>query len=74
MYYCHYHCIVQQWGAPQIHVISVIASKIDLGELLKCHPDVHFTVGCLDDRLNANGDLAPGMGDIGDRLFGAHNL
>jgi uracil phosphoribosyltransferase len=50
--------------------MSVIASKSGLSELLKYHPDVHVTVGTIDEELNADGDLVPGLGDAGDRLFG----
>ena len=39
-------------------------------ELLKIHPDVHITLGTLDEELNAEGDVLPGLGDSGDRLFG----
>ena len=59
-----------QWGAPRIHVLSVIASKKGLSELLKYHPDVRVTIGAIDEKLSADGDLIPGLGDAGDRLFG----
>ena len=59
-----------QWGAPQIHVLSVIASKKGLSELLKYHPDLRITIGAIDEKLSADGDLIPGLGDAGDRLFG----
>lgn len=62
--------ILKKWGVPEIHVVSVIASKKGLSELLKYHPDVHVTVGTIDEELNADGDLVPGLGDAGDRLFG----
>ena len=38
-----------QWGVPEIHVLSVIASRRGLAELLKAHPDVHVTLGKIDD-------------------------
>jgi uracil phosphoribosyltransferase len=62
--------IVKKWGVSEIHVICVIASKVGLAELLKYHPDVRVTVGSVDEELNADGDLVPGLGDAGDRLFG----
>lgn len=60
----------QQWGVPKIHVISVIASKQGLTELLNHIPDLHVTLGHIDEDLNADGDVLPGLGDSGDRLFG----
>jgi uracil phosphoribosyltransferase len=61
-----------QWGVPEIHVLSVIASRRGLAELLKAHPDVHVTLGKIDDGLSddGRGDVLPGLGDAGDRLFG----
>lgn len=41
-----------------------------MSELLRYHPDVHVTVGHIDDKLNEDGDVLPGLGDAGDRLFG----
>lgn len=54
----------------EIHVLSVIASRKGLSELIKYHPDVRVTIGHVDEELNDEGDLVPGLGDAGDRLFG----
>jgi uracil phosphoribosyltransferase len=62
--------ILKKWGVPKIHIISVIASKQGLSELFAHHPDVHVTLGHIDEELNADGDVLPGLGDSGDRLFG----
>jgi len=63
-----------QWGVKEIHVLSVLASSKGLSELLKYHPDVHVTVGHIDDKLNDDGDIVPGLGDAGDRLFGTPQI
>ena len=34
------------------------------------HPDVPIYLGCMDERLNENGYILPGLGDAGDRLYG----
>ncbi len=34
------------------------------------HPDVDIYCGALDDHLNENGYIVPGLGDAGDRIFG----
>lgn len=62
--------ILKKWGVSQIHVLAVLASKRGLSELLRHHPDVRVTLGNIDEGLNADGDLVPGLGDAGDRLFG----
>ncbi len=64
----------QQWGVSKIHVVSVIASKQGLTELLHIHPDVHVTLGHVDDELTADGNVMPGLGDAGDRLFGTASV
>lgn len=62
--------ILKKWGVAEIHVLAVIASRQGMLELLKYHPDVHVTIGRIDEELNAEGDVLPGLGDAGDRLFG----
>ena len=34
------------------------------------HPDVDIHVAALDDHLNEQGYIVPGLGDAGDRLWG----
>merc|ERR1712194_106281 len=62
--------ILKKWGVSEIHVLSVIASQQGLTELLRYHPDVHATIGRIDEELNDEGEVMPGLGDAGDRLFG----
>jgi len=62
-----------QWGVPKIHIVTVIASKPGLEALVQAHPDVHVTVGMIDGGLTKDGMVIPGMGDVGDRLFGTGN-
>ena len=59
-----------QWGVPKIHIVCVLASRPGLKALADAHPDVHVTVGVVDDILTDDGLVLPGMGDAGDRLFG----
>ena len=41
-----------------------------LKALHEAHPDVDIYVGALDEKLNENGYIVPGLGDAGDRIFG----
>ena len=36
----------------------------------KAHPDVDIFCAALDERLNENCYIIPGLGDAGDRIFG----
>lgn len=50
-----------------------MASKAGLDLLSSTHPDVEVTVGVVDPTLTECGIVLPGMGDVGDRLFGTGN-
>ena len=43
---------------------------VKLPELQDAHPDIDIYTASLDERLNENGYIVPGLGDAGDRLFG----
>jgi uracil phosphoribosyltransferase len=66
--------ILKKWGVKEIHVVCVVASRKGLEELLRHHPEVRVTVGTVDDELNEEGDVMPGLGDAGDRLFGTPTI
>ena len=53
-----------------ITVVSVIAAPEGLAALHAAHPDAKIYVAMLDERLNDQGYILPGLGDCGDRLFG----
>jgi uracil phosphoribosyltransferase len=61
--------LLKKWGVPKVHVITIIASRSGLKELLRAHPEISVTVGTIDETNDA-GILVPGLGDAGDRLFG----
>lgn len=63
--------ILKKWGVPKIHVVSVVASQTGIDAIIKAHPDIQITVGTIDDSdLTEDGQVIPGIGDAGDRLFG----
>ena len=57
-------------GVRNITVVSVIAAPEGLAALQNAHPDVRIYTAMLDQRLNGQGYILPGLGDCGDRLFG----
>ncbi|WP_099320812.1 uracil phosphoribosyltransferase [Anaerococcus sp. Marseille-P3625] len=57
-------------GCNSIRLLSIIAAPEGLEKLGKEHPDVAITVAQLDEGLNENSYIVPGLGDAGDRLFG----
>ena len=50
--------------------MGIIGAPEGLNALIKAHPDVEIYIAAIDDRLNSNGYIVPGLGDAGDRIFG----
>ena len=57
-------------GCTNIKFMCIIAAPEGLEALKKAHPDIDIYVGNLDDHLNENAYIVPGLGDAGDRIFG----
>lgn len=57
-------------GAKNIRFAGVIAAPEGIETMQKAHPDVDIYIGTIDERLNENGYIMPGLGDAGDRIFG----
>ena len=57
-------------GVKKIRFMCIVAAPQRIERMQKEHPDVDLYVGALDDHLNENGYIVPGLGDAGDRIFG----
>lgn len=57
-------------GVQNIKFMCIIASQFGVDELMKAHPDVDIYCGAVDEKLDENLYIVPGMGDAGDRIFG----
>lgn len=57
-------------GCTKITMLNLLAAPEGLDLVGKEHPDVEVLVAVLDDHLNENGYIVPGLGDAGDRIFG----
>ncbi len=53
-----------------VKFLCIIAAPEGLEALKKAHPDVDIFCAGMDDHLNENGYIVPGLGDAGDRIFG----
>ena len=62
--------LLKKRGCKDIRQMSIIAAPEGIEKLAEAHPDVKIFVAYLDERLNENGYILPGLGDAGDRLFG----
>ncbi|ANZ63312.1 uracil phosphoribosyltransferase [Secundilactobacillus paracollinoides] len=57
-------------GATNIKFVCLVSAPEGVKALREKHPDVDIYAAALDDHLNEDGYIVPGLGDAGDRLFG----
>ena len=57
-------------GASNITFVCLVAAPEGVAALEEAHPEVPILTAALDERLNEQGYIVPGLGDAGDRLFG----
>jgi uracil phosphoribosyltransferase len=62
--------MIKKRGAKSIRFLCIIAAPEGLERLRRDHPDVDIYIGALDEKLNENKYIIPGLGDAGDRIFG----
>jgi uracil phosphoribosyltransferase len=51
-------------------IVSVIAAPQALQKLSAAYPGLIIYTACIDEGLNEQGFIVPGLGDAGDRIFG----
>ena len=57
-------------GIKNIKLMCLVAAPQGVQKVNADHPDVRIYVAALDDKLNDQGYIVPGLGDAGDRIFG----
>jgi uracil phosphoribosyltransferase len=57
-------------GYNDIRLMCLVGVQQGVDAVEKQFPDVHIYLAALDDKLNKNGYILPGLGDAGDRIFG----
>ena len=62
--------ILKKWGARKIKYIGIIAAPQGIKAMREAHPDIPIHIGVVDEGLNENAYIVPGLGDAGDRQFG----
>ena len=61
---------MKEYGCTAIKLMVLLAAPEGIARIQKSHPDVDIYCGAVDERLNENGYIVPGLGDAGDRIFG----
>lgn len=57
-------------GAQHLRFVSLICAPEGLQKLEEEHPNVHTITAAIDEKLNNDAFIVPGLGDAGDRYFG----
>jgi uracil phosphoribosyltransferase len=62
--------LLEEHGARQIRLLSIVAAPEGVERLEKDHPEVAIFTAALDRGLDERKFILPGLGDFGDRLYG----
>ena len=65
--------LIKKQGGKNLKFICIIAAPEGVKALSEAHPDVKIYIGHLDEKLNENAYIVPGLGDAGDRIFGTNS-
>lgn len=57
-------------GCTDLRLMNLIAAPEGVQLMQERHPDVDIFVAAVDEKLNENAYIVPGLGDAGDRIFG----
>lgn len=62
--------MLKNLGCTHIRLMCLVAAPEGVKRLQQEHPDVDIYVAALDEELNSDAYILPGLGDAGDRIFG----
>jgi uracil phosphoribosyltransferase len=61
---------IKEKNPKSIKFVSLLSAPEGVELLQSEHPDVPFFTAAIDERLNENSYIVPGLGDAGDRIYG----
>lgn len=62
--------MLKKKGCKHIRFMCLVAAPEGVKRVTEDHPDIDIYAAALDERLNENAYIVPGLGDAGDRIFG----
>ena len=62
--------IIKATGAKKIKLVCLVGVMKGIEVVNQKHPDIEIVLAALDEKLDENNYIVPGLGDAGDRLFG----
>jgi uracil phosphoribosyltransferase len=61
---------LKERGATNLRFVCLLATPEGIARFTGAHPDVPIITASIDEGLDENGYIVPGLGDAGDRLYG----
>ena len=61
---------IKEEGVTDIRLMCLVGAPEGVKKIQELHPDVPIYLAALDEKLNENAYIIPGLGDAGDRIFG----
>ena len=61
---------LKEHGCKNITMLNIIGAPEGVEAVKKAHPDVDIYLAAVNEKLNENAYIIPGLGDAGDRIFG----
>ena len=62
--------MLKERGCNNIRLMCLVGAPEGIERVRMAHPDVDIYLAAVDDHLNENAYIVPGLGDAGDRIFG----
>ncbi|MBJ9985971.1 uracil phosphoribosyltransferase [Acinetobacter sp. S40] len=63
--------VLKASGCKDIRVMVLVAAPEGVKKVQELHPEVEIYTASIDEGLNAQGYIVPGLGDAGDKIFGS---
>ena len=67
---CDAISMLKERGCTNIRLMCLVGVPEGIAVVQREHPDVDIYLAAIDERLNENAYIVPGLGDAGDRIFG----
>lgn len=67
---CDALSMLKERGCNNIRLMCLVSAPEGIARVQKEHPDIDIYVAAVDDHLNKDAYIVPGLGDAGDRIFG----
>ncbi len=61
---------LKEAGARSLRIVCLLCTEQGIDRVQAHHPDVPIWTAAIDAHLDASGYIVPGVGDVGDRMYG----